>query len=80
MAITVVKTPQGHIVDTNAVTATASSSGGYVAFYKVAHGLVDGDVIYIYSNLGSYNGYWIVDKFNDDAFFIREYTSASLQA
>ena len=29
MAVSVVKYPQGHIVDTNAVTATVSSSSGH---------------------------------------------------
>jgi hypothetical protein len=79
MAVTVVKTPKGHIVDTNAVTATVTSSSGAL-FTKVAHGLSTGSWIYIYSNLSVYNGYWYVSKVGNDTFRIREYATASDQA
>jgi hypothetical protein len=76
MAITVVKYPQGHIVDTEAVTATVSSSSGAL-FTKVAHGLSTGSWIYVYSSYAQYNGYWYVSKVSNDTFRIREYATAS---
>jgi hypothetical protein len=76
MAITVISRPQGHIVDTNAVTATVSSSSGAL-FTKVAHGLSTGSWIYVYSSFSQYNGYWYVSKVSNDTFRIREYATAS---
>lgn len=79
MAITVVKAPQGNIVDTNALTATVSSSSGAL-FTNASHGLTTGMFIYIYSNLSAYNGYWYVSVASGDTFRIREYATASDQA
>ena len=76
MAVSVVKYPQGHIVDTNAVTATVSSSSGAL-FTKVAHGLSTGAWIYVYSSYAQYNGYWYVSKVDANTFRIREYATAS---
>lgn len=76
MAITVVKYPQGHIVDTNAVVATVSSSSGAL-FTKAGHGLSTGFYIYIYSNLSQYNGFWYVSVVNSSTFRIREYATAT---
>lgn len=76
MAISVVNRPQGHIVDTNAVTATVSSSSGAL-FTKASHGLTTGRWIYIYSNLSAYNGYWYVSVASTSTFRIREYATAS---
>lgn len=76
MAITVVKRPQGHIVDTNAVSATVSSSSGAL-FTKVSHGLSTGMFIYVYSQFSQYNGYWYVSVVSSDTFRIREYATDS---
>lgn len=78
MAVTVVKYPQGHIVDTNAVTATVSDSGGFAAFTKANHGLTSGMHIYIYSDFSAYNGYWYVSQFDANTFFLREYATSAL--
>ena len=76
MAITVVKYPQGFIVDTNAVTATVSSSSGAL-FTRSAHGLSTGARIYIRSDFAQYNGYWYVSVASSSTFRIREYATAS---
>ena len=76
MAITVVKYPQGRIVDTNAVTATVTSSSGAL-FTKASHGLSTGAFIYVYSNYSQYNGYWYVSVATGSTFRIREYATAS---
>jgi hypothetical protein len=80
MAVTVVKYPQGHIVDTNAVTATVSDSGGFAAFTKANHGLTSGMYVYIYSDFSAYNGYWYVSQFDANTFFLREYATSALTA
>ena len=74
--ITVVKAPLGHIVDTNGVTATVSSSSGAL-FTRTSHGLSTGSWIYVYSNYSQYNGYWYVSKVDANTFRIREYATAS---
>lgn len=79
MALTVISRPQGHILDTAGVTATVSSSSGAL-FASVGHGLSDGDFIYIDSTYSAYNGYWYVDKNDNDSFWVREYATASNQA
>mgnify|MGYP006262576601 CR=1 FL=1 len=79
MALTVVKRPQGYILDTTANTGTVSSSSGAL-ITKNTHGLSTGDFIYIYSALSSYNGYWYVSVVGANTFRIREYATASDQA
>lgn len=80
MALTIVSRPQGHkIDDTVSYTATVTSSSGAL-FTKVAHGLVDGDYIYIDSNLSAYNGYWYVEQISVDTFQLREYATATVRA
>ncbi len=79
MALTVVKRPQGYVIDdTTTLTATVSSSSGAL-FTRNTHGLTTGDFIYIYSNLSSYNGYWYVSVVGANTFRIREYATASDQ-
>lgn len=76
MPISVVKYPQGHIVDTNALTAVVSSSAGAL-FTRTTHGLTTGMYIYIYSNYGQYNGFWYVSVVSSSTFRIREYPTAN---
>lgn len=80
MALTVIDRPQGHrIDDQTSYTATVSSSSGAL-FTVASHGLVDGDYIYIDSNLSAYNGYWYVEQISVNTFQIRAYATASVQA
>ena len=79
MALTIVKRPQGYVLDTTEVTATVTSSSGAL-FTKTTHGLSTGDFIYIYSGISSYNGYWYVSVVSGNTFRIREYATASDQA
>lgn len=78
MALTVIKRPQGYILESQGSATVTSSSGAL--FTQIAHGLVTGDFIYIYSVLGSYNGYWYVNKNDNNSFRIKEYATASDQA
>ena len=74
MAVTVVNRPiSGVVDDTVTKTATASNSGGYVLFTSVAHGMGGGNIIYIFSNTGTYNGYWYADVITVDTFKIYPY-------
>lgn len=77
MAIIVVKYPQGHIIDTNNLTAVVSTSSGTALFTRAGHGLATGAYIYIYSNLEQYNGFWYVNVVSSSTFKIREYPTAT---
>lgn len=80
MALSVVKRPIGFILDTTAISGTVSTSGGFALITKATHGLVDGAYVYIYSVLGTYNGYWYVVRNDANSFFIREYSSVANQS
>lgn len=81
MALTVIKRPQGYsdASSPTLVTATVSSSSGAL-FTKTAHGLATGNFIYVTSNLEAYNGYWYVEKNDNNSFWVREYPTAAVQA
>lgn len=79
MALTIIDRPQGHkIDDTVSYTAVVSSSAGAL-FTLASHGMVDGDYIYIDSNLSAYNGYWYVEQIDVNTFKLRPYPTASVQ-
>lgn len=77
MALSVVKRPQGYVLDTTQITGVTVASSSGALFTKATHGLVTGDFVYIYSTLGSYNGYWYVNKNDANSFRIREYATAT---
>jgi len=79
MALSVIKRPQGYILDTTEVTATVTSSSGAL-FTKASHGLTTGDFIFIKSTISSYNGYWYVNVATINTFRIYEYATATVQA
>jgi hypothetical protein len=80
MSVSVLDRPYGHVLG-DCVSATIDEQyGGYATVNKVAHGLIDGDYVYIQSNVESYNGFWYVDAYGADYFKIRRYASGTDQA
>jgi len=63
MAVGVISRPVGYILgDQFFSTFGCTSSSGDALFSSVAvHGLTDGDVIYIYTDIEDYAGFWTVD-------------------
>jgi len=75
--VTVVKTPQGHKIIDEAITADIID-GGITAFvYSVYHQLTTGDYVYITSDIDEYNGFWYVTVIDADNFRISEYAGTS---
>src|SRR5688572_3520947 len=74
MAITVIKRPIGHKLDTNQQTGQIIDNGaGYALVYTgTAHGLSDGDYILLESNFDTYNGFKYVDSIAYDSFLIKD--------
>lgn len=74
MAITVISRPVGHKLTTVDISAQIIDSGTDTAlvYTTSAHGLVDGDYVYIESNFDSYNGFKYVDSIAYDSFKIKE--------
>lgn len=82
MALSIVKRPQGYVLgaliaDADHTAVPISNSGGEALF--TAAGYTTGDIVYIYSNISAYNGYWYVVA-TAPSFKIREYATAANQA
>lgn len=73
MAISLIKRPIGHKIAVAAHDGSVVDSAGDAAVYTgSAHGLVDGDYIFIDSNIDAYNGFRYVDSVSYDTFKIKE--------
>lgn len=74
MSLTLIKRPIGHKLNFTFVDAQIidDGTGDALVYTTVAHGLSDGDYVYIESNLDSYNGFFYVDSIAYDSFKIKE--------
>lgn len=71
--VTVISKPIGHKLTEAELDATVSDSSSEALFTTLfAHGLVDGDYVYIQSNIESYNGFKYVDETAYNTFKIRD--------
>lgn len=71
--INLIKRPIGHKLDVQAQEGTAFDYAGDVGIYTgTAHGLSDGDYVYVDSNIDSYNGFKYVDSVNYNTFKLKE--------
>lgn len=78
MGLTVIQRPTGYVLSTTEFTGcTVSNDAGNANFYYFSHGLSSSDVIYIYSELSAYNGYWAIYKVDNDNFRLYQYTGYS---
>lgn len=72
--ITVVSRPQGHKLTEQELSGAVSNSGGQALVTTLfAHGLTDGQYIYIQSNIESYNGFKVVDSTAYNSFTIGDF-------
>ena len=78
MAVTVLERPEGHVLSSTANTALTSSVYGTTdaLFGKTAHGLMDGDYIYVTSDIEDYNGFWYVDVISANTFRLQQYSGS----
>lgn len=74
--VTVVKTPQGHKIIDQAISATIVEGSGFAVVTFPYHSLSTGDYIYLTSDIDEYNGFWYVDVVNADTFLIKEHEDA----
>lgn len=73
MSLTVINRPLGHKLNESPVDATVTNSAGEALFTTdFAHGLVDGDYVYVVSNFDAYNGFKYVDSVTYNTFKLRE--------
>lgn len=71
--LTVTSRPLGHKLTDQDVAADVSDIGAGALFTtQFAHGLVDGDYVYVQSVIESYNGFKYVDSYAYDSFRLRE--------
>lgn len=73
MSLTLIKRPLGHKLNYTDIAAEVIDDGqGYALVYTgTAHGLSDGDYVYIESDIDSYNGFKYVDSISYDSFKIK---------
>lgn len=73
MAVSILQRPIGVILDT-CVTATVTEDYGSGAVVtKTAHGLNNGDYVYVQSNVENYNGFWPILKNGANQFILLQY-------
>lgn len=74
MALTLLSRPQGHKLATALHDAVIydDGAGNVIVYAGTAHGMADGDFVYIESNFDSYNGFKYVDAIAYDYFKIRD--------
>lgn len=71
--VTVVKSPTGHKIIDQAITAQIIEDYSGDAWVLLAsHGLSTGDTVYIVSDIDEYNGFWYVTVVNGSSFKISE--------
>lgn len=72
--VTLISNPLGHKLSDSEIDAVIIDNGAGEALVYMAtgHALVDGDYVYIQSNIESYNGYKYVDSIAYDSFKIRD--------
>lgn len=73
----VISRPTGHKLIDQAISAVAIDSapfdlGNSVLINFTGHGLSDGDFVYLESDIDEYNGFWEVEVFNVNAFYLTD--------
>lgn len=81
MSLSITQRPLGFKMATTGFQCTVSSSSGKALFSKTnpvgQHGLVDGDYVYIVSNIDDYFGFWYVDQVDVNGFKIQANSTSS---
>lgn len=74
MSLTIINRPIGHRLNVSDIDAVIidDGTGDALIYTGSAHGLSDGDYVYIESNLDSYNGFKYVDQIAYDSFKIKD--------
>lgn len=71
MAVTILERPEGHILDTTPVLIDIVDDGGYAKVGAGSHGLIDGDVVYITTDIDQYNGFFEILVVTANSFKIK---------
>lgn len=81
MSLSVITRPLGFKIASTGFQCTVKSSSSKAVFSKTnpvgQHGLIDGDYIYIVSNIEDYSGFFYVDQQDVNSFKILPYASGS---
>lgn len=78
MSLTLLKRPQGRILNSGDSGGNVTSSGGDALFTTQAvHGMSTGDFVYLRTSVKDYNGFWYVTVLSGTTFKIKEYSGGS---
>lgn len=78
MAVSVTLRPYGVIITGSENNLVTSNASGTLLIYKVSHGLVSDDIVYVKSRVEDYNGFWFVEPANADEFYLKPFQSTGL--
>lgn len=72
MAVTILERPEGFVLDPTDIAYEVNFNPGDpdALFGSALHGLTDGDVVYIKAHVEEYAGFFVVDVFDVNAFWI----------
>jgi len=81
MSLSVIQRPHGFKIATTGFQCTVTSSSGAALFSKTnpvgQHGLIDGDYVFIISNIDDYSGFFYVDQVDVNGFKILPYATGT---
>jgi hypothetical protein len=77
MALTVLQRPLGFILGDCHTATIDEAYAGFATVNRSGHGLIDGDYVYVISDIEQYNGFWYVNIEDGNKFKIRQYATAT---
>lgn len=80
MALTVVDRPYGFELGSAVTGFCIGNNYGFANVQKAAHGLTTGQYVYVTSDVSAYNGFWYVQVFTINEFYLRKHSGAANQA
>lgn len=80
MALTVVDRPYGFELGSAVTGFCIGNNYGFANVQKAAHGLTTGQYVYVVSDVSAYNGFWYVQVFTANEFYLRQNLASANQA
>jgi hypothetical protein len=75
MAVSVTDRPKGFILGDCVAASIDEDYSGFATVNHNSHGLIDGQYVYVSSDVEDYNGFWSVDVIDGHHFFLLQYPS-----
>ena len=80
MALSVVDRPYGFELGSAVTGFCIGNNIGFANVQKAVHGLTTGQYVYVVSDVSAYNGFWYVQVFTANEFYLRQNSASANQA